>query len=642
MIIDDIPCQVAILAGGMGTRLKARTGKLPKPMAPVMGRPVLEYQIDLCRRHGFTRIALLVHYEHEAISNHFGDGTMFGVELLYLNEKEARGTAGALLEALPYLADRFLVLYGDTYVDVNLEAMWDSHIDCGASVTLFLHPNDHPFDSDLVEVDENARVVAMHPYPHTGDAVYRNLVNAALYVMERDSLLDVIPAVGKSDLAKDTFTVMLIAGMYLHAYVTPEYIKDMGTPDRLDKVERDIVVGLPDRLSTRQLRSAVFLDRDGTINVEINHLRSKSQLQLISGAAEAVRTINSAGLLAVGITNQPVVARGDVSWQELGRIHAKLDHLLGNSKAYLDRIYVCPHHPDGGFPGEVSELKFRCECRKPDTGLLDRAARELSIDRRKSWMVGDSTSDILAGARAGLRTVMVRTGYAGLDGKHLVVPDYVVPDLSAAADWIVHGHGAMARQLLPVTAAAVRSRLVLIGGPARAGKSSAAQVLAEQLSAAGRIAHVLSLDGWLQPIANRTEGAGVLKRYDLARLFSSLMPLLHSRGREGLMVPRYERKSRTILSSIPISVGPEDVLIVEGVPALMNTPLLDAATVRLFIDVNDDLRYRRLLADYAWRAEPEDLVLRRLRAREDDELPEVRTSAINATHSIFFQEKNDC
>ena len=642
MFIDELPCQVAILAGGMGTRLKARTGNLPKPMAPLMGRPVLEYQIDLCRRHGFKRIALLVHYEHEAISNHFGDGTMFGVELRYFYENEARGTAGALLDALPYLADRFLVLYGDTYADVNLEAMWDSHVDSGAAVTLFLHPNDHPFDSDLVEVDENSRVVAVHPYPHTGDAVYRNLVNAALYVMERDSMLEVIPAVGKSDLAKDTFTVMLVADMYLHAYVTPEYIKDMGTPDRLDKVERDILVGLPERLSTRQLRSAVFLDRDGTINVEVNHLRSASQLQLIAGAAEAVRAINSAGLLAVGITNQPVLARGEVSWQELRCIHAKLDQLLGGSNAYIDRIYVCPHHPDGGFVGEVAELKFQCQCRKPDTGLIDRAVRELSIDRRKSWVVGDSTSDILAGARAGLRTIMVRTGYAGLDGKHSVIPDYIVPDLAAAVDWIVHGHRAMARQLMPVAAASMVSRLVLIGGPARAGKSSAAQVLAEQLSVTGRVAHVLSLDGWLVPASNRPEGAEVLDRYDLEMLLLSLLPLLQSRGRETIITPQYERKSRTSFPGIPISVGPDDVLLVEGVPALMIPALLAAATVRLYIDVEDGLRHKRLRADYSWRGEREDTVLGRLHTREEDELPAVRASAIYATHSIIFKEKNDC
>ena len=159
MITDKLACQVAILAGGMGTRLKLRTGNLPKPMAPVLGRPVLAHQIELCRQHGFTRIALLVHYEHEAISSFFGDGQRFGVELTYCVEKDARGTAGALLDALGCMDDKFLVLYGDTYADIDLDALWQSHVSSGATGTLLLHPNDHPDDSDLIEVDANSGIV---------------------------------------------------------------------------------------------------------------------------------------------------------------------------------------------------------------------------------------------------------------------------------------------------------------------------------------------------------------------------------------------------------------------------------------------------------------------------------------------------
>jgi len=490
MITDKLACQVAILAGGMGTRLKLRTGNLPKPMAPVLGMPVLAHQIELCRQHGFMRIALLVHYEHEVISSFFGDGQQFGVDLTYCVEKDARGTAGALLDALICMDDTFLVLYGDTYADIDLVAVWKSHVSSGATGTLLLHPNDHPDDSDLVEVDAQMRVVAVHAYPHPVDTIYANLVNAALYVLQRDALSAFIPATSKSDLAKDTFPAILDAGMHLHAYVTPEYIKDMGTPERLDKVERDIVLGLPERLSSRHQRHAVFLDRDGTLNVEVNHLRSPSQLVLLPGAADAVRKINRAGLLAVGVTNQPVLARGDVTWHELNRIHANLDHLLGVGKAYLDRMYICPHHPDKGFTGEVPDLKIDCECRKPRTGLIDKAVRELCIARSGSWMVGDTSSDIRAGSLAGLRTILVRTGHAGLDGKYPYEPDYVMPDLPAAVDWILRGHAATARLMLPVTAAAVNARLVLIAGPARAGKSSVARVLVRRQRCAKTLRYV--------------------------------------------------------------------------------------------------------------------------------------------------------
>lgn len=627
-------CQVAILAGGKGSRLKMRTGSLPKPMMPILGTPVLEHQIVLCRRHGFTRIALLVHYEHEAINNYFGDGQRWGVALTYCIEQDARGTAGALRDALGGMNDRFLVLYGDTYADVDLGTLWENHAASGGVATLLLHPNDHPDDSDLVEVDAQSRVVAVHPYPRPAHEVYTNLVNAALYVLERDALSALIPATGKSDLAKHMFPAMLLAGMHVHAYVTPEYIKDMGTPERLDKVERDIVVGLPERLSSRQLRRAVFLDRDGTLNVEVNHLRSPAELQLLPGVADAVCSINRAGLLAVGVTNQPVLARGDVSWAELNRIHATLDHLLGEGKAYLDRMYVCPHHPVSGFAGEVSALKIECDCRKPRTGLIDRAVRELVITRCGSWMVGDSSSDIRAGALAGLRTILVRTGHAGLDGKYPDEPDYVMPDLPAAVDWILRGHAATARQLLAVTVAAVKARLVLIAGPARAGKSSTARVLAEQLGSAGRVVHVLPLDGWLRPVEQRPEGNGVLDRYDMPAAMAAMVPLLARDSRHWLQWPCYERKSRTTQPGPIRSIGPDDIVIVDGVTALMDAALRAAADVRVFVDVDAAQRLQRLHADYAWRDEPSDSVDTRLRSRDVDELPVVRASAAYASHHI--------
>jgi histidinol-phosphate phosphatase family protein len=628
-------CQVAILAGGMGTRLRSRTGTLPKPMACVLGRPVLEHQIALCKRNGFKRVALLVHYEHEVIRSHFGSGARWGVELTYVVEQDARGTAGALRDALDNLDDRFLVLYGDTYADVDLRALWGAHERSGAHATLLLHPNDHPQDSDLVELGEQGQVLGVRPYPHAEGAVYANLVNAALYVLERKDLAEMIPQDCKSDLAKHTFPAMLAAGRSIHGYVTPEYIKDMGTPERLDKVARDIVMGLPERLSGRQLRPAVFLDRDGTLNEEVNHLSSPGQLSLIPGVGDAVRALNRAGVLAVGVTNQPVVARGDVSWEGLRQIHAHLDHLLGEGRAYLDRMYVCPHHPDRGFAGEVSELKFECDCRKPKPGLIDAAVKELRIDRANSWMVGDTTSDVRAGRLAGVRTVLLRTGHAGQDAKYPDEPDYVMPNLTAAIDWILQGHAAMAKQLLEVAACAVTARLVLIAGVARSGKSSAARVLSELLSVTGRTVHVLSLDGWLKPATQRSEGAGVESRYDMIACKAVLAPLWAGEPtRHWLDVPVYERQTRDAANVRTISVGPEDLIILEGVPSLMDADLVGASQVRVFMRASESVLSERFNADYAWRSVDASEVQALFMSRQQDEWPQIAASARNATHTI--------
>jgi histidinol-phosphate phosphatase family protein len=629
-------CQVAILAGGMGSRLKSRTGDLPKPMALINGVPVLEHQINLCLKNGFTKIALLVHYQSGMIEKHFGNGAKFGVELVYVVEHEPRGTAGALLDALDVMDSRFLVLYGDTYADINLRMFWDFDSKRKSAGTLFLHPNDHPQDSDLMEVGDDGAVIKVHSYPHPEGVDYPNFVNAALYILDKESLFNVIPIDRKTDLAKDTFPALLDVGKGLFGYVTPEYIKDMGTPERLDKVEQDINRGLPENLSGRNFRAAVFLDRDGTLNLDVNHLNSPDKLMLLDGSAEAIKRINRAGILAIGVTNQPVLARGDVTPEGLKKIHARLDRLLGEKGAYLDRMYVCPHHPEKGFPGEVSELKMECLCRKPQTGLFDLAAQELNISRRHSWMVGDTTSDILAGKRAGLSTILVRTGYSGRDFKYDVEPDFVANDLAGAVEWILYGHSDAASKLMPLVSAATNARLILVGGPSRSGKSSTANVLAELLGLVGKKVHVLSLDGWLKTAAERQEGAGVLGRYRLEVLIEHARKVASGPTRFDIEYPQYDRKLKQVQKSKKVSIGPSDIVILEGVPALLDKRLLDLANLSIHIDVDDTLRMKRLHEEYLWREERREDFMKKIMSREIDEVSLIKSAADKADYQINF------
>jgi D,D-heptose 1,7-bisphosphate phosphatase len=430
-------CTVAILAGGLGTRLKSRTGTLPKPMALIHGKPVLEHLIDLCRNFGHRNIVLLTGYGCESIIRHFGDGSAFGVSLFYSVETEPRGTAGALFDALPYLEDCFFVLYGDTYADVNLNAMRNWHENENSQVTLLLHPNDHPEDSDLVSVNAEQFITAIHPYPRSVTEYLRNLVNAALYIFQKDTIAPVLEKIGKADIAKHALPLLLLNGARVKGYVSPEYVKDMGTPDRLDKVREHILMGLPERLSMRGKRMAVFLDRDGTINEEVGHLHCSKKLRLIPGAAEAIRQLNSHGILAVLVTNQPVIARGELDYDGLNQIHAKLETLLGAEGAYLDAIYFCPHHTDRGFPGERTELKTACNCRKPEIGMILAAQNQFNIDLSQSWMIGDSSSDILAAERANINSILVNTGNHGKDGKYNVSPKLVMPNIKQAVTHII-------------------------------------------------------------------------------------------------------------------------------------------------------------------------------------------------------------
>lgn len=408
--------QLVIIAGGKGTRLRERIGDLPKPMVEIGGKPLLEHQILLAARHGITDILVLTGYGAQHIERYFGDGSHWGVHLRYHLESKPLGTAGAILDAFDKLQDRFIVMYGDTMLNVDLGRMLDTH-PANASATLFLHPNDHPQDSDLVEIDAYNKVIALHPYPHPPGRYFSNLVNAALYVIEKDALRPWYENRQEHtyplDFGKHLFPALLSKGAYLHGYVSREYIKDAGTPVRLDRVIGHYNSGRIQNGSLATPIPAIFLDRDGTLNDDKGWIHSPDQLHLLPGAAEAVRAINESGRLAVVITNQPVIARGECTEEGLKLIHNKMEWLLGEWNAYLDGIYYCPHHPDKGFPGERPELKFVCACRKPATGLLELAVKDLNIDLRQSWMIGDRDADVQMASKFGIRSVLVHTGRMG-------------------------------------------------------------------------------------------------------------------------------------------------------------------------------------------------------------------------------------
>ena len=435
--MKQIALQAVILAGGRGTRLQSLSNNLPKSMTPILGKPLLQYQIELCANQGITDIQILVGYCSEAIKEYFTDGSFFGVKINYHQETELLGTAGALLDVLDSLNDDFIVIYGDTFLNIDLISLCSFHFSKKADVTLFLHPNSHPQDSDLIEINSKLSVTNIHTYPHSPFLPKRNLVNAGLYIIKKSILRNVKISSKKPDIAKNLFPKLLKIGASLCGYVSTEYIKDMGTPDRLDFVEKDIISGKVEALSRKSQKRAFFLDRDGVINREVGHLKSISQFELIPGVGKSIKKINNAGILVIVITNQPVIARGELSEKNLRIIHNKMDTLLGNEGSYVDAIYYCPHHPDSGFEGEVYKLKKECKCRKPSPGLLFQAVDELNISLEKSWMVGDSSSDILAANQAGVQSILVKTGFGGKDGKYTCSPNYIASDLERAVDWAI-------------------------------------------------------------------------------------------------------------------------------------------------------------------------------------------------------------
>jgi len=395
---------VVITAGGRGTRVASLNAGLPKPMLPIAGKPVLQHQIECLARQGFRRVILTVGYLGDQIRDFFGDGREFGVEISYIQEEFPLGTAGALYYLKERVAEDFFLINGDLIFDVDINRMADFHRERHALATLLVHPNDHPFDSSLIAADADGCVGAWVS-KEDRHGWYQNCVNAGIHILSAQ-LLEGLDAPRKLDLDRDILRPLISSGR-VYAYRTPEYVKDMGTPERMISVEEDFKNGLIQKKSLSRRQRTVFLDRDGTINRYVGFLRNIDDFSLIDGAAEAISQINRSGYLAIVVTNQPVIARGEVSWDSLREIHRKMETLLGERGAYVDDIFVCPHHPDGGFAGEIPAYKIDCDCRKPKPGMLLQAAERYNIDLTASWMIGDSPSDIEAGKAAGCKTLLV-------------------------------------------------------------------------------------------------------------------------------------------------------------------------------------------------------------------------------------------
>lgn len=429
--------KVIILAGGKGTRLGLHD--LPKVLAPVDGVPLLERTVRNAVRDGFNDFIFLTGHRADAIEDHFGDGTRFGAKIKHVVEQEPLGTAGSFNQIRHLLTDQFLVVYGDLLMDVDLKAFSRYALQKGGLGTLFVHPNDHPFDSDLVESGPDERIIAFHSKPHGAQDAYPNLVSAALYVLSCE-ILDFIPSGGASDWGRDVFA-HLPEDAELYSYRSCEYVKDMGTPDRLARVEADLRSGKVERLALRNSKPALFLDRDGVINVEVNGVHTPDQVKLISGVPEAIRKFNQVGIPVICVTNQPDLAKGLLTWEQFRAVTGEIDRrLAAEAGAYLDDIRVCPHHPERGWPAEVESLKIDCACRKPRPGMLHDAALFHNIDLGRSWLVGDRFCDTVAGQTAGTRSILVLTGHAGDDRARFDLdPDYVCADLTEASKVILEG-----------------------------------------------------------------------------------------------------------------------------------------------------------------------------------------------------------
>jgi D-glycero-D-manno-heptose 1,7-bisphosphate phosphatase len=322
-------------------------------------------------------------------------------------EREPLGTAGCLHGFADRLEEDFLLVYGDVFLDLDLRSLMERHTREQALATLLVRASDHPWDSHLVDADDRGRVRELVFHQEPG-RLYRNVANAALYVLSRHILRHVRVGIA-SDFGRDVFPAALRAGGLLvaHPLEPGAFVKDMGTPDRLEKVERHVerkARAMAARDKPGRIRHVLF-DRDGTLNENRDLVARPEDLVLLPGAGEAVALLNASGIDCAVVTNQPVIARGLCDEGQMALIHDKLRREVAAHGGGFVAIYHSPYHPETHHGEGVRELRRASDCRKPEPGMLFRAAEEHGWDLAECVMVGDTDNDRLAAAAAGMRFV---------------------------------------------------------------------------------------------------------------------------------------------------------------------------------------------------------------------------------------------
>lgn len=427
-----------IQAGGKGTRMLSLTqDKIPKPMLLLNHKPMIQWQIENIAEYGITEFVIIIGHLGKKVREYFGNGKKFGVHISYIEENEPLGSAGSLyyLNKMSRGAD-YLLVFGDVMFQLDWNRMISFHEEKKAEATLLAHPNSHPFDSDLLILNSDCKVTGFDAKSNIRNYWYTNCVNAGIYILS-ERFVSNIREPKKTDLEKDLLSPLICMGE-VYGYISSEYVKDAGTPERFETVSIEQAAGVWDQKCLRNRQKCVFLDRDGTMNKLNGLVDSENKFELESNAADAIKMLNQFGYLAIVITNQPVVARGMCDIPDVNRIHQKMQVLLGEKGAYLDDIVFCPHHPDKGYPEENPLYKIPCNCRKPATGMIDQMVQKHNIDLTHSYMVGDSTVDIQTGINAGIATVLVKTGQGGQDGKYNVRADMEAGDLLDAVKKILN------------------------------------------------------------------------------------------------------------------------------------------------------------------------------------------------------------
>lgn len=380
--------EAIVLAGGFGTRLRPCIDNLPKPLAPIGGKPFLHYLLDYLYANGVHRAIISTGYLADYIEEQIGRKYR-GMVVDYCREEMPLGTGGAIKKALGMCSGEYAVaVNGDSFFDVDLFGMQRFHEKSGCPLTIAAREVPWAENSGFLTV-ENGRLSGFREK----GVKSAGLINGGIYFINKN-LLDGIEE------EKFSFEKSVLEGGYCPVAVTESsgYFIDIGIPENYRKAEKE-----KEFLVSKRIRKAVFLDRDGTVNYDPGHLYRAEDFRFLPDADKAIAKLKKLGYLVIIITNQAGIAKNLYGKKDVDILHKHINALLSESHSVIaDGYYYCPHHPDA----VLDEYKTECSCRKPQPGLILKAVSDFSqigieIDIKNSLTVGNRRSDLLAGINAG-------------------------------------------------------------------------------------------------------------------------------------------------------------------------------------------------------------------------------------------------
>nr|WP_272209656.1 HAD-IIIA family hydrolase [Marinicella sp. W31]MDC2875475.1 HAD-IIIA family hydrolase [Marinicella sp. W31] len=389
--------QAVLLVGGQGTRLRSMGFDCPKPMVEIGGRPFLEHVIRHISRYGIRRIVLVAGYKGDMVVDRYHGKSLYDVELTVVVEPRPLGTAGALVFAVEYLDEFFVMSNGDSLFDADLSTLLGQELKPGSNGRLLLSEVEDASRYGAVHVDQDGLVQAfMEKQPDSG----RQMVNSGVCLLRREAILAsnlTFPA----SIEADVFPSWVASGN-LEACAGEGYFIDIGLPESYGQASAELV----DAIS----RPAAFLDRDGVINVDNGYTHAVEDLVFTPTAIDGIRALNRSGYYVIVVSNQAGVARGYYDESAVRRFHAAMNAELIRHAAHIDAFYFCPYHPDAA----IERYKADHSHRKPNPGMIEDAFNDWPITRAGSFLIGDKASDIEAAQNAGIPGTLVEANWCDL------------------------------------------------------------------------------------------------------------------------------------------------------------------------------------------------------------------------------------